>query len=773
VAQALLGHPPEEAMGQRVTAVLAAPCPPWPPPLGPLGWSGTLDFRTRRGHVVSLPVHAWSTAVDHEGSPWTVVSLDGEPTAPQDEFDAALLRWLFDRSPIALAVHTTDLQYLRQSAAMTRLTGLPQDGGGGTAPARSLMGPGALAWEQRLREIVASRSEVRHHDVYAKVASAPDRDSVFVADASPLTDRAGRTIGLCSTLRDVTEYRRARERLTLLNEASTSIGTTLDVPATARELADILCPRLSDWVNVDLLESVLHGGEPGPFTGKVALYRAAHKSIREGTPERLREPGAVDLFPADSPPIRCMATGRSMILPAADPDIQSWLAADEPRASRFREYGYHSVMAVPFVARGTVLGGVLLLRSEQAPFAEDDLLLTEELVSRAALCLDNARRFARERGTALSLQRSLLPQTPRRQTAVETTGRYLPADSDAGVGGDWYDVIPLSGTRVALVVGDVVGHGINAAATMGRLRTAVRTLADVDLPSDELLTHLDDVLTGLGAENRDPHGGGDLGATCAYAVYDPIARTCVLASAGHPTPAVVLPDGTVATPEVSTGPPLGVGGLPFESTELTLPEGSLLALYTDGLLDLRRRDPNEAQQDLHRALRDTGQPLEELCDAVLRRLLPGRPADDATLLLARTRALDAGQVAVLDVPPQDSFVGEARSWAVARLEEWGLAESAFLTELVVSELVTNALRYGRPPVELRLINDRTLICEVSDSSTTAPHMRRARFSDEGGRGLLLVAQLTQRWGTRHTRLGKTIWCEQRPQSTPAATPPAP
>jgi serine phosphatase RsbU (regulator of sigma subunit)/anti-sigma regulatory factor (Ser/Thr protein kinase) len=707
-------------------------------------------------------------AVVQEESLWTVVWLAGAEPLPQDDFDAALLRWLFDSSPIALTVHATDLGCQRQSAAMDRLIGPPPERAGGRSPALSLVDPDAVTWEQRLREVVAGGSEVWRQDLYGMVASAPYRESVFVAAASPLTDRNGRTIGLCSLLRDITDHRRARERLTLLNEASTSIGTTLDVATTARELADVLCPRLTDWVNVDLLESVLRGGEPGPFTGRVALYRAAHKSIREDVPERLREPGGVDLFPADSPPIRCMSTGRSMLLPVSSPEIAAWLAADPSRASRFKEYGYRSVMVVPVVARGTVLGGTLLLRSRHAPFTEDDLLLTEELVSRAAVCLDNARRYDRERGTALTLQRSLLPRTPRRQSAVETISRYLPADSAAGVGGDWYDVIPLSGARVALVVGDVAGRGINAAATMGRLRTAVRTLADVDLPPDELLTHVDDVLTKAAEEGGDRGGPGELCATCVYAIYDPISRTCVLASAGHPDPAVVLPDGTAVTPKLAIGPPLGVGGgLPFESTELTVPEGSLLAFYTDGLLALQQRDAGTALKELHTALRATDQRLDRLSDAVLRRLLPGRPADDATLLLARTRTLDAGRVGVLDVPMRDSFVGEARSWASGHLEEWGLADSAFVTELVVSELVTNAIRYGRPPVQLRLINDQSLICEVTDSSTTAPHMRRARSFDEGGRGLLLVAQLTQRWGTRHSRVGKTIWCEQRAHDTGA------
>ncbi|MER5836273.1 ATP-binding SpoIIE family protein phosphatase, partial [Streptomyces sp. NPDC002130] len=338
--------------------------------------------------------------------------------------------------------------------------------------------------------------------------------------------------------------------------------------------------------------------------------------------------------------------------------------------------------------------------------------------------------------------------------------------SKAGVGGDWFDVIPLSGNRVALVIGDVVGHGVNASATMGRLRTAVRTLADVDLPPDELLTHLDDLvihLTGdeeAGGAEGDVAAAGELGATCLYAVYDPVSRRCTLASAGHPLPALRAPDGTVDGISGFTGPPLGLGGLPFEATELTLPAGSVLALYSDGLVKSRVRDIDDSLNTLRDALSVRTPSLDAACDAVIHGLLAGRPADDVALLLARTRALTSDQVAVWDIPPDPSLVERARKVAVEQLDEWGLADATFTTELLVSELVTNAIRYGDSPIQLRLIRDTTLICEVSDASSTAPHLRRARVYDEGGRGLLLVSQLSQNWGTRHATVGKTIWCEQ-------------
>jgi serine phosphatase RsbU (regulator of sigma subunit) len=396
-------------------------------------------------------------------------------------------------------------------------------------------------------------------------------------------------------------------------------------------------------------------------------------------------------------------------------------------------------------------------------YAYDDAVFAEEVVSRAAVCIDNARRFARERSTALALQRSLLPGgLLRGQAAVEVAHRYLPSRSVAGIGGDWFDVIPLSGSRVGLVVGDVVGHGIRSSATMGRLRAAVRTLADVDLPPDELLTHLDDLVTHLAADVTDGTDDevAELGATCLYAVYDPVSRHLALATAGHPPPAVVLPGGGAELIPMTAGPPLGVGALPFEAAELELPEGAVVAFYTDGLVENRERDVDRGIEEMCRTLSAPADSLETLSDNVLKAVMPEQPSDDVALLLVRTRALGADRVATWDVPPDPAEVAHFRQAATEQLTAWGLDEAAFVTELVVSELVTNAIRYGEPPIQLRLIRDRALICEVFDGSSTSPHLRRAHAYDEGGRGLLLVAQLTQRWGSRQTGSGKTIWCEQ-------------
>ncbi|KUL42782.1 hypothetical protein ADL12_09055 [Streptomyces regalis] len=378
-------------------------------------------------------------------------------------------------------------------------------------------------------------------------------------------------------------------------------------------------------------------------------------------------------------------------------------------------------------------------------------------------------------GADLALQRRLLLYHRPAQPAVDAAMRYLPADPRAGVGGDWFDAIPLSGARVALVVGDVVGHGIHASATMGQLRSEIRALADVDLPPDELLTHLDDLV--LEEIEEGIESSGEVGATCLYAVYDPVSRHCTLASAGHPAPAAVMPDGSVDFIQLAPGPPLGVGGLPFEATDVRLPEGSLLVLYTDGLVEAHGRDIDSGMQELAHVLAGPAPSLEAVCDNLITALLPEHPDDDVALVVARTNALGPSHVVTWDLPAAPVIVADARRRVADQLTTWGMHDAVPITELIVSELVTNAIRYAEAPIQLRLIRDTALICEVSDASSTSPHARRARVLDEGGRGLFLVGQLAERWGTRHTPTGKTIWAEQlrplsrpRPQRLPAGRP---
>ncbi|MFD1659292.1 SpoIIE family protein phosphatase [Streptomyces caeni] len=590
----------------------------------------------------------------------------------------------------------------------------------------------------------------------------PVGDRLLVVNNRP-TDRHGGPPGSVTTLRDSTELRvlsgraeAARRRLQLLYDASVRIGTTLEIGRTAEELAQVAVPRFADFVTVDLAEPVLHGEEPAG-TG-VEMVRTAVQGIRGDHP--LYPEGTRFALASSAPQAWCYEHGESVI----EPDLgqaAGWRAQDPDRARRVLAHGIHSLIAVPLRARGAVLGVAGFYRSrEPEPFDEDDLSVAEELVARTAVCVDNARRYTREHATAVALQRSLLPRALPDQSALSAAYRYLPAQ--AGVGGDWFDVIPLPGARVALVVGDVVGHGLHAAATMGRLRTAVHNFSALDLPPDELLSHLDELVDRMNLDEAgDDADGAVTGATCLYAVYDPVDRCCALARAGHPPPALVHPGGTVEFPDIPAGPPLGLGGLPFEKAEFPLAEGSQLILYTNGLVEDRARDIGSGL-DL---LRDTlashaGEEPEAVCTAVLDALLPPRPSDDIVLIAASTRVLAPEQVATWDVPSSPQAVSQMRAAVEQQLSVWGLDEIAFVTELIISELITNALRYATGPIGVRLIRERRLICEVSDVSSTAPHLRYAATTDEGGRGLFLVAQLAQRWGTRYTAHGKVIWSEQ-------------
>ncbi|MFJ5972987.1 SpoIIE family protein phosphatase [Streptomyces sp. NPDC093060] len=570
--------------------------------------------------------------------------------------------------------------------------------------------------------------------------------------------------GLVATFRDTTELRAlsgqaevARGRLSFLYEAGTRIGTTLDVRRTAEELSEVAVPRMADFVTVELLDSVLRGEEP---TGAVLrMRRTALSESRAGHP--LQPVGdLIQFVVADTPMVAALQRGKAVLVPDLH-TAQDWRAQDPEGARQALEYGIHSLVTVPLRARGIVLGMVNFWRgADSARFEEEDVAVAEELVARAAVAIDNARRYSREHAMAVTLQRSLLPLDLPDQDALEIASRYLPARS--GVGGDWFDVIPLPGFRVALTVGDVVGHGLHAAVTMARLRTAVLNFSSLDLAPDELLTRLDEMVTRLDTQtaNADDDRAPLTGATCLYAIYDPVGGRCTVARAGHLAPAVVDEHGTVTMPDVPLSPPLGVGGHPFEAGELALSEGSRLVLFTDGLIENRSRDIDEGLDLLRSTVAHADQTPEETCRALMETLLPETPGDDVALLVARTRLLDPSQVATWDVPSDVQAVSRVRTDVSRRLDDWGLQESAFTTELILSELLTNAIRYGTPPVRVRILLGSTLVCEVSDGSNTSPRIRRAATTDEGGRGLFLVSQFADRWGTRYAAQGKVIWAEQ-------------
>ncbi|MBT2542674.1 SpoIIE family protein phosphatase [Streptomyces sp. ISL-44] len=483
--------------------------------------------------------------------------------------------------------------------------------------------------------------------------------------------------------------------------------------------------------------------------------------------------GDVDLFATGPASLytRAMTSGEPLLLTGEQ--LAGELGPGDPaRAAIVSEHRIHSWLLVPMSARGEALGAVAFGRFKRAhPFEADDVLLGAETVARAAVCIDNSRRYTRERTTALALQRSLLPQQLPSLGSVEAVSRYLPASGHTAVGGAWFDVIPLSGARVALVVGDVPGLGVHAGAAMGRLRTAVRTLADLDVSPEELLTHLYDLVNRLQDEHSEGLTGSMTEATCLYAVFDPVSRQCVAARAGQSGPVLVSADGEVTSLDLADAPPLGHGEPPLASREFTLADGDVLALFTDGLVAAQGGSPSAGVVRLRQILAEhqrarsvrkfpPGDGLDDMCDVLIRGLLPPRPDTDVALLMVRVRGLDADQLGSWDLPAEHAIVSRARALAAEKLTDWDLEDLEFTTEVIVSELVTNAIRYGTPPIQLRLIRDRSLICEVSDGSSTSPHVRRALDTDEGGRGLFMVAQLARLWGTRYHARGKTIWAEQ-------------
>ncbi|MFF2427502.1 SpoIIE family protein phosphatase [Streptomyces mirabilis] len=420
--------------------------------------------------------------------------------------------------------------------------------------------------------------------------------------------------------------------------------------------------------------------------------------------------------------------------------------------------GQRAILA-PLRGRRRVIGAALFVRRpERMAFETDDLLVAAQLATHSALGIDKAVLYGREAYIADELQRTMLPETLPRPTGVRLASRYLPAAETARVGGDWYDAIPLPGSRVALVVGDVMGHSMTSAAIMGQLRTTAQTLAGLDLPPQEVLHHLDEQAQRLGTDRM---------ATCLYAVYDPVAHRITIANAGHPPPVLLHLGGRAEVLRVPPGAPIGVGGVDFEAVELDAPAGATLLLYTDGLVESRLRDVWTGIEQLREKLAATAQltgpdhppPLEALCDEVLDMLGPGDRDDDIALLAARFDGIAPSDVAYWHLEPEDAAPGRARRLARRALSRWGMEDMSDSVELLVSEVVTNAVRYASRPVTLRLLRTDVLRCEVGDDVPQLPRLRQARATDEGGRGLYLVNKLARRWGATRLSTGKVVWFE--------------
>lgn len=738
--------------------------------LGGREWTGLVPYKDSTGGEGLAEVYVMPS---DQGALCIAVDV---ATLRQIETDLAASQAVFGQSPMGFVLFDSRLRLVRVNERFATVFGRPADAHRGRGPHDFLSRVEADRLSAALRQVLETGETVLDMPLVGTVPGDPVRRRWSIS-LYRLHSSSGRPIGVAGLAMDVTGRQRAereaahaRRNLALLNEAGSRIGTSLDLETTARELLDVAVPHFCDLASVDLYQALLSGEEDLARTtdGSGAVRRVAFASAVSDAPVVMAgddvgaagpvSVGSVHRYRFNSASARALRTAQPQVL---DNDGGRDLSGTPL---------VQSTLVVPMVARDTVLGLVQFSRAKGSePFTERDRMLGEELAARAAIFLDNARLYRREHERALILQRSLLPPDDPEAAGLDIACRYLPGSMETEVGGDWFDVIELPGHRTALVVGDVMGRGLRAAVAMGELRTAVRTLAMLDLEPAEVLGALDEVASGLGApsagrarRSKDPVDA-DLSevylATCVYVVYDAVTRRCVIANAGHLPPVLVEPGETPMLLEVPMGVPLGVGGEPFEETEIQLADGALLALFTDGLVESRSHALDEGLDAFRASLAGPARPLEDVCDHVLATLDTAHGEDDIALLMARVAGLPPEQVGDWTLEPQPTSVARARELARDQLVSWGLDDLVDTTELLVSELVTNALRHGFGDIRLRLLLDHTLVCEVWDSALLQPRRRRARDTDEGGRGLQLVAMLSQSWGSRRTHRGKTVWFE--------------
>ncbi|MBV7700751.1 SpoIIE family protein phosphatase [Streptomyces sp. TRM70350] len=738
-------------------------------------WTGVVPFRLPetaeggRGGTGLAEVYVMPTRTEGGERAAVCIVVDVR-VLRRIETDLAASQAIFGQSPFGFLLIDPDLKVRRANQRFASVFGGTPDDHRGRGVHDYLPRGEAERVAATLRRVLETGDSITDMHVTGFVPGSEDRRHWSV-NLYRVHSGSGRPIGIAWLGTDITSRRAAareaaaaRRNLALLNEAGARIGNSLDLETTARELLDVVVPGFCDMATVDLYQGLLVGDQnPQSLAdGSAELRRVAFASAVSDAPfAGTGKPvtvGAVHHYPFNSPCADALRTARPQTVPAEEGGL------------------VQSTLAVPMVAHDTVVGLAQFARTKGSePFGERDRDLAVELAARAAVCIDNARLYRREHERALILQRSLLPPGDPVASGLDIACRYLPGNASTGrpseVGGDWFDVIELPGHRTALVVGDVMGRGLRAAVAMGELRTAVRTLAQLDLEPAEVLSQLDEIARGLGAPGgiqqatraaRRPREA-DLSevylATCVYAVYDSVTRRCTFANAGHLPPVLVEPGEAALMLDVPPGLPLGVGGEPFEEVEVELPEGALLALYTDGLVESRDHPLDEGLQAFVGALTDPARPLEDVCDQVLNTLDTHHGEDDIALLMARVQGLPAESVGDWTLPREPRSVGRAREYARGQLLSWDMEPLVDTTELLVSELVTNALRYGEGEIRLRLLLDRTLVCEVWDAGLVQPRRRRARDTDEGGRGLQLVGLLSAAWGSRRTHRGKTVWFE--------------
>ncbi len=632
-------------------------------------WTGVVPFRVpdeRRPDGIGLEgiaeVYVMPTETE-DGEKAAVCIVVDIRALRQIETDLAASQAIFGQSPFGFLLFGTDLKVQRANRRFADVFGGGTDDHRGHTVHDYLPRHEADRMAAALKRVLETGESVTDMQIVGPAPGSSDRRHWSI-NLYRVHSGAGRPIGVAGLGTDVTmrhaaarEAAHARRNLALLNEAGARIGNSLDLETTARELLDVTVPGFCDLASVDLYQGLLDGDEapPGLVDGSAELRRVAFASAVADAPfpdgSAPLDVGVVHRFAFTSPCADALRAARPRLV----------TAEDDESASRLTGGLVQSTLAVPMVAHDTVVGLAQFSRTKGSePFGERDRALAVELAARAAVCIDNARLYRREHERALILQRSLLPPGDPEASGLDIACRYLPGNAATEVGGDWFDVIELPGHRTALVIGDVMGRGLRAAVAMGELRTAVRTLALLDTEPAEVLSALDEIARGLGnpagpqrsTRTARKSADADLGevylATCVYAVYDAVTRRCTFANAGHLPPVLVEP-GEPGEPgqralmlDVPPGMPLGVGGEPFEDVEVELPEGALLALYTDGLVESRDH------------------PLDEGLNALVRSLGDAPPARPWTPTTARTTSRCLWR-ASRGCPPSTSATGRCRA----------------------------------------------------------------------------------------------------------------
>ncbi|MGW8882980.1 SpoIIE family protein phosphatase [Streptomyces sp. NPDC055749] len=545
-------------------------------------------------------------------------------------FDTAALAALLGGTTAGVGVLDTGLRYVYVNPALERLNGVSAAAHLGRTVSEVL--PEIEAREDVLRRVLAD-GQAREITYSGQTWAVSDEEQRYWHGAYHRLEENGRVRGLVAIVQDIStahrqheELERARSYLALLDTAAVRIGTTLDMDTTCQELADFVVPALADLASVEIFPPDV-GHEAGrPPPGVLRLRRAglAAVPVLRDSADQFGMPGEYIDYQEEAAVPRCLAANGPVTVFLDSDEERSRSGPSPERAAVYRAIGLHGALVVPLTVRGRPLGVLSLVRAgESPPFTDEDVVVARELAGRAAVDLDHARRYAHEHNIARELQRSLLSEPRGAQPHVEVASRYLPADQGALVGGDWFDVIPLTGGRHLKAMGDVMGHGVEAAVAMSHYRSLLRLLADDDLPPHRILERLDTMVE---------RSGLDRAATCLIAVVDRSAGVCELASAGHLPPVFIDPGARGRVVGVTTGPPLGTGYGGYGTTKVPCGPGTVLFMYTDGLVERRGEDIDVSVGRLAGLTLPASGTLDDLLEDVLERF--GQDAEDDIAVMA-------------------------------------------------------------------------------------------------------------------------------------------